>query len=253
MIVEKDAGGNPMVTIGLWICVAAILAVMLFSTYVLMWYAHVTATEPKATDNKVDAMRSVEAILARSTGRRTPTAARPKGTRAAGATPRVPAAGGTPRAPSSWSSFYTESSRHVPESVRSSTVGTPAARVGAESGPRRAGALPLQPLCPQLIVPDGTRLKSVLQEAVCRRRQDLTFNVNGISALGGAPLFQIRVVETAVTAGNCGIFVETLGGKEQFAFLSTQELWADEGDTTPKFSIMRRPAERGDALPARTA
>jgi hypothetical protein len=213
---------------GLWICVAAIIAVLLFSTYVLMWYAHVTATEPKATDNKVEAIRGVEAILARSTGRRTPTVTRPKSSRTSGA----------PKAPSSWSSFYTDSSRHLPESVRSSTVGTPASRAGVEGGSRR-GALPVLPLCPQLIVPDGTRLKCVLQEAVCRRRQELTFNINGIAAHGGAPLFQIRVVERAVTAGNCGIFVETLGGKEQFAFLSTQEMWADEGDLTPKFGIMR--------------
>lgn len=218
-----------MVTMGLWICVAAIIAVLLFSAYVLMWYAHVTATEPKATDSKVEAIRGVEAILARSTGRKTPSVTRPKSSRTSGT---------ANKAPTSWSSFYTESSRHVPESVRNSTVGTPASRVGVDAGSRR-GALPLLPLCPQLIVPDGTRLKCVLQEAVCRRRQDLAFNINGIAAHGGAPLFQIRVVERAVAAGNCGIFVETLGGKEQFAFLSTQELWADEGDLIPKFSIMR--------------
>mmetsp|Transcript_11716 Transcript_11716/g.32002 ORF Transcript_11716/g.32002 Transcript_11716/m.32002 type:complete len:364 (-) Transcript_11716:26-1117(-) len=90
-------------------------------------------------------------------------------------------------------------------------------------GHARSGHSPM-PLCPLLIVPEGTRLACVVQNDVCRKRQDLSFNVRGMQSRGGAALFQMRVSEHG--GASPGIYVETLGGKEQLAFLSTEELWS---------------------------
>lgn len=76
------------------------------------------------------------------------------------------------------------------------------------------------PLCPLLLVPEGTRLNCVVENDMCRRKQEMAFNIRGV---GGAHLFQVRVAEL----GNAtpGIFVETLGGEALLAFLSTEEIW----------------------------
>jgi len=96
-----------------------------------------------------------------------------------------------------------------------------------------------EPLCPLLIVPEGTRLACVVQNNVCRRRQDLSFNLRGKQSCGGAALFQVRVSERSGLSA--GIYVETLGGKEQLAFLATDELW--RGSPRPVLGISRPSGE----------
>lgn len=85
------------------------------------------------------------------------------------------------------------------------------------------GQLPGLPLCPLLVVPDGTRLGCVVQNDVCRQRQELSFDVSAVSGRGGAPLFRARVSELGQDGP--AIFIETLGGRDQLAYLSTEDLW----------------------------
>jgi len=87
------------------------------------------------------------------------------------------------------------------------------------------GQLPGLPLCPLLVVPDGTRLGCVVQSDVCKMKQELSFDVSAVPARGGAPLFRARVSELG--AESPAIYVEMLGGRDQLAFLSTEDLWRD--------------------------
>lgn len=83
--------------------------------------------------------------------------------------------------------------------------------------------LPGLPLCPLLVVPERTRLACLVQNDVCRRKQDLSFDIRSVPSREGAPLFRIRVAEHETMGA--GIYVETLSGREQLAFLSTEALW----------------------------
>lgn len=84
-------------------------------------------------------------------------------------------------------------------------------------------------LCPQLLVPPGTRLDCVVGGHLCRRRQLKTFKVCGLT---GVQLFQVRAEET--DSDRPGICMETLE-RERLAFLSTEELWT--GASSPQMSI----------------
>jgi hypothetical protein len=99
--------------------------------------------------------------------------------------------------------------------------------------------LPGFPLCPLLVVPDRTRLACIVQTDVCCRKQELSFDIRAPSAREGAPLFRIRVSELGQEG--IGIYVETLSGREQLAFLSTEALWM--GQQHPIMAISR-PMER---------
>jgi hypothetical protein len=105
----------------------------------------------------------------------------------------------------------------------------------SNEGSQKDALLPGLPLCHLLVVPDGTRLACVVQNDVRRRKQELSFDICAVPARGGAPLFRMRVSELGQE--NPGIFVETLGGREQLAFLSTQDLWL--GSSRPALSISR--------------
>lgn len=100
---------------------------------------------------------------------------------------------------------------------------------------RTSVGLPGLPLCHLLVVPDGTRLACFIQNEVRRRKQDLAFDVSAVPARGGAPLFRMRVSEMGPEPSR--IFVETLGGREQLAELSTEELW--RGNPNPSLAISR--------------
>jgi hypothetical protein len=101
--------------------------------------------------------------------------------------------------------------------------------------PGGASMLPGLPLCPLLIVPDGTRLACIVQNDLRCRKQELCFDIGAVPARGGAPLFRVRVSELSTEAP--GIYVETLSGREQLAVLSTEELW--RGTERPSLSISR--------------
>merc|ERR1719361_1299566 len=87
-------------------------------------------------------------------------------------------------------------------------------------------------LCPWLRVPEGMGLACVVPNICCGKRQELTFNVDGVQ---GGPLFQVRISE--FSKYEAGIHLETLQGWEQLAFLSTEELWL--GSITPKLAIYK--------------
>lgn len=106
------------------------------------------------------------------------------------------------------------------------------------------------PLCPLLVVPDGTRLACVVQDDVRRRRQELSFDIAAVPQRGGTPLFRARLSELMSprlgSDTTPGIFAETLGGREQLAFLSTEPIW--RGDKRPAFEITRPFGERYGVL-----
>lgn len=100
----------------------------------------------------------------------------------------------------------------------------------------------LVPLCPQLMVPTSSYLRVVVPELACRRRQDTFINICSVPSLGGSPLFRARVSECEPAAcGARGVYLETLEGDQQFAWVSTEELWSSPGKPSwsPKLTIMR--------------
>jgi len=97
------------------------------------------------------------------------------------------------------------------------------------------GSQPGLPLCPLLIVPDGTRLACIVQNDVRHKRQELSFDVVSMPGRGGAPLFRVRVSELG--GESPGIYVETLSGREQLAFLSTEDVF--KGIANPVLTISR--------------
>lgn len=97
------------------------------------------------------------------------------------------------------------------------------------------GQLPGLPLCPLLVVPDGTRLGCVVQNDVCRMKQELSFDICAVPGRGGAPLFRARVSE--LSNEGPAIYVETLGGRDQLAYLSTEDLWRNAA--SPVLGISR--------------
>lgn len=86
------------------------------------------------------------------------------------------------------------------------------------------------PLCPLLLVPEGTRLNCIVECDLSRRRQEMSFNIRGV---GGAHLFQVRVAELGNSTP--GIFMETLTGEALLAFVSTEEIWRGVPRPTIKF------------------
>jgi hypothetical protein len=101
--------------------------------------------------------------------------------------------------------------------------------------------LELAPLCPQLKVPDTSKLRVVLPQRACRKRQDAIVDVCSVPQLGGKPLLRARLTECEPTAREaCGIYLEALGGDRQHAFLATGDLWAQSaGALPPKLFILR--------------
>jgi len=111
--------------------------------------------------------------------------------------------------------------------ARASAGPTSSGHASAEETPLLTAAL----LCPVLQVPESTRLNCIVENDMCRRRQEMAFNVRGVS---GAHLFQVRVAETTSKA-TPGILLEKLGGEELLAFLSTEEVW--HGVARPNLNI----------------
>jgi len=101
--------------------------------------------------------------------------------------------------------------------------------------------LELTPLCPQLKVPDTSKLRVVLPKRACRKRQDAVLHVCSAPQLGGRPLLRARLAECEPTAREaCGIYLEALSGDRWHAFLATGDLWAEPaGATPPKLFILR--------------
>jgi hypothetical protein len=80
------------------------------------------------------------------------------------------------------------------------------------------------------LVPSGTQLDCAVGGHLCRKRQNKTFTICGLT---GVQLFQVRAEERV--SGDPGIYMETLGHAERLAFLSTKELWS--GVSSPQMSM----------------
>lgn len=122
-------------------------------------------------------------------------------------------------------------------SLRFSTSSRPRDRMkGSRTGQSSVGTEEEQPkvvLCPLLLIPPETRLDCLVDRKLCRRRQDMVFNVRGIS---GAELFQVRVAESSATAR---IHLETLGGRDHLAAVSTEEIWK-AANPSPKLELLHQ-------------
>jgi len=123
-------------------------------------------------------------------------------------------------------------------SVRFSTGSRPRDRMkGSRTGHSSSiGTEEEQPkvmLCPLLLIPLETRLDCLVDRKLCRKRQDTVFTVRGIS---GAELFQVRVAESSATAS---IHLETLGGRDHLAAVSTEELWKT-ANLSPRLELLHQ-------------
>lgn len=190
---------------GFWVYMVAIVVVLLLAVLLAIWYWRKSRATDAAAGASAWGRSPSKAGTASSKPRSSTTSSRPSRSHGEG--------------------------RSSGSSVRRSSTTAPSSedRLAA-----RGGHAPT-PLCPLLIVPEGTRLACVVQNDVCRKRQDLSFNVRGMQSRGGAALFQMRVSEHG--GSGQGIYVETLGGKEQLAFLSTEDLW--RGAPRPLLSILQ--------------
>jgi len=98
------------------------------------------------------------------------------------------------------------------------------------------GSMQGLPLCPSLLVPDGTRLACVVKADLKRQKQSLSFQVRSVSQKGGSPIFRVDVQELSAKPA---IFLKALDGTETLAYMSTEELWNNPEGAAPALSIYR--------------
>jgi len=107
------------------------------------------------------------------------------------------------------------------------------------------GACVANTLCPQLVVPENCTLQCALPSIVCRKRQNLIVSIHSLAAPGGTCPFHARLAEgDGPGFPGAGIHLEMLGGEEEFAFLSTEDVWASQGSREPEMEIARIPGAR---------
>lgn len=116
-----------------------------------------------------------------------------------------------------------------PSRVRSSK----SSRTGPGSSIGTTESQPKVDLCPLLLIPAGTRLDCIVERKLCHKRQDMVFSVRGLS---GPELFQVRVAESNSPAR---IHLETLGGRDHLAAVSTEDLWKG-GNMLPKLEVLHQ-------------
>mmetsp|Transcript_71581 Transcript_71581/g.203084 ORF Transcript_71581/g.203084 Transcript_71581/m.203084 type:complete len:431 (-) Transcript_71581:99-1391(-) len=197
-----EASNSASVQLVLWACLAAIISTVFVFVIVMVWM-HCGAASSRYGGNS-EALKSLMAHRDRGTSR----------------------------------SSHTERSqgRSSLPSDRSGQSEDDSGAMSSLSTTRTSAAgLPGLPLCPLLVVPDGTRLGCVVQNDVCRMKQELSFDVSAVPTRGGAPLFRARVSELG--SDGPAIYVETLGGRDQLAFLTTEDLW--RGSSNPVLGISR--------------
>lgn len=109
---------------------------------------------------------------------------------------------------------------------------------GSRGGP--ATQLPLALLCPQLVVPSGSKLQCALTSMVFRKRQNAVFTIRSLPERGGTALFRVRLAEAGSSQSTPRMYLETLSGSEQFASMATDEVHEGVAGQNPKLTIMRR-------------
>jgi len=83
------------------------------------------------------------------------------------------------------------------------------------------------PLCGELVVPEGSIFSCRVRNVARRQRQTIDLNIVATS-LNAPPLRARFAEETATesaTSLNCGISLENIDRDEQYAFISTREVW----------------------------
>jgi hypothetical protein len=107
------------------------------------------------------------------------------------------------------------------------------------------GARMATTLCPQLVVPKNCTLQCALPRTVCHRRQNLIVSIKSLAVPVETALFQARLAEgDSAEFSGAGIHLEMLGGEEQFAFLSTEDVWASQGARQPEMEITKVSGEK---------
>jgi hypothetical protein len=102
------------------------------------------------------------------------------------------------------------------------------------------GACLATTLCPQLVVPEDCTLQCALPRVVCRRRQNLIVSVSSLVLPSETVPLQARLAEgDSLGFLGAGIKLEVLGGEEELAFLSTEDVWASKGARQPEMEITR--------------
>ncbi|CAK0852847.1 unnamed protein product [Prorocentrum cordatum] len=100
-------------------------------------------------------------------------------------------------------------------------------------------------LCPQLVVPKNCTLQCALPRIVCHKRQNVVVSIKSLAVPVETALFQARVAEGDSTKlSGAGIHLEMLGGEDEFAFLSTDDVWASRGARQPEMEIRKVSGEK---------
>lgn len=183
-LISKD---DSSISVVMWACLAALAAIVIIFLTVMMWKCCGAPRHPGGGMNE----------------------------------PLKPGRGASSRCLTSRSFGRSSATSGAPSGVSEDATALDSPRSTAASIIR--GQLPGLPLCPLLVVPNGTRLGCVVQNDVCRIKQELSFDVCAVPSRGGSALFRARVSE--LNTDSPGIYIETLGGKDQLAYLSTEDLW----------------------------
>lgn len=139
--------------------------------------------------------------------------------------PLAPARGtsqGSPLAPASYPASQKSFGGQL---FSASAFGTLTSMYGGSSSALSSGVMQSvgMPLCPSLMVPEGTRLSCVVGAVLRRQKQSLGFQVRSVQATRAA-LFKVEVQELG--AGPQAIALMSLDGQETLASVSTQDLWS---------------------------
>jgi hypothetical protein len=171
----------------------------------------------------------------------------PRAKKNSGEHPRDEAAASRLAPFSSWKPRAGETGASVPGSSNSLASSGFAASTSPSDASLLRGACVATTLCPQLVVPENCTLQCALPRIVCQRRQNLIVSINSLAVPGGTALFQARLAEgdTADFSG-AGIHLEMLGGEEEFAFLSTEDVWAAKGARQPEMEITKASSTAAD-------
>ncbi|CAK0852846.1 unnamed protein product [Prorocentrum cordatum] len=123
----------------------------------------------------------------------------------------------------------------------STSVRSRVRRVAAEGGPNGHHALPTAGGAEEL----HAAVRAPEDRIVCHKRQNVVVSIKSLAVPVETALFQARVAEGDSTKlSGAGIHLEMLGGEDEFAFLSTDDVWASRGARQPEMEIRKVSGEK---------